>query len=139
MDRADAIETKDLRGRLAHRRVKCLFQTHLDRMEEISADPLLFKRRLPDLRKKTAADAGEGPREDMDLNQVADWVRLLFETEKLRREIYRCPTWKEEKDQEWKMRKLDAERQRLTDKNGGEGQIIISAVDEDEPEDCPEV
>ena len=35
MDRADMIETKDPRGRLAHRRVKRLFQTHLDRMEEI--------------------------------------------------------------------------------------------------------
>ena len=131
----------DPRGRLAHGRIRRLFQVHMDRMEEISADPLLFRRRAADSRRKCAgnpADGEEAVAENMDLDQVAGYVRLLAETEKLRREIYRCPTWKEEKDQQWKMRRLDAERQRLRG-DGAEGRIILSAVDEEEPEDCPEV
>ncbi|MBQ8137532.1 MAG: hypothetical protein IJ174_08880 [Clostridia bacterium] len=120
--------TEDPRGRIAHRRIKRLFLGHLAAMEALMADPLLFA-------KPEDAGKADGPPERMDMNRIASFMRLLSDTEKLRREIYRCPTWKEEKDQQWKMRKLEADRQRLRElSEGGESRIILSAIDEEEEE-----
>ncbi len=118
----------DPRGRLAHRRIKRLFLGHLDAMEALMADPFLFAK------AEEGGKADEAPGR-MDMSRIAAFMRLLSDTEKLRREIYRCPTWKEEKDQQWKMRKLEAEKQKLQDfAHAAESRIILSAVGDEEEE-----
>ncbi len=108
-------------GEEEQRRLRGVYISLLDRLEEMSRDPMLLAAAPP------KRGEGDGPRYDVD--KAGEYVKVLAGAEKLRRELYDLPPAREL----WA-----AARRGKKEEDAEDNRVFLAPVLPEEPPDCPE-
>lgn len=102
-------------------RLRVLYSSLLDHLEEMSRDPLLLA--------GGPAKRGKDPGPRYDVDKAGEYVKVLAGAEKLRRELYDLPP----------ARELWAAAQRgKKEETAEDNRVFLAPVLPEEPPDCPE-
>ncbi len=116
------------------RRLETLYTDLVGKLEDLSRDEYLFRRR-PAARGKDPAGPAEIVTEGSDLEQVRLWALILQETDKLRRSLYALPTWEAREKIAVERAKLDLMARKLEGASlPGIGVVELPQVLPEEPD-----